>query len=145
MELGTFEEVELIVDQIASNKIPPPNKAQSLVIIRQLLRVAKKLEEQSANIEAAKKEVADMYEMNLAQAKTIKALQYELEGTQDMAQFYAFLRCRPDWFDWDVVPVPSMPQDWKGHDDDGMKLDAAIDLVMGRMIFQQLSEAEELK
>ena len=45
MELGTIEEVELIVDQIASNKIPPPNKAQSLVIIRQMVRMAKRIEE----------------------------------------------------------------------------------------------------
>lgn len=45
MELGTVEEVELIVDQIASNKIPPPNKAQSLVIIRQMVRMAKRIAE----------------------------------------------------------------------------------------------------
>jgi hypothetical protein len=50
MELGTLEEVELIVDQIASNKIPPPNKAQSLVIIRQMMRMAKQVEAQAKEI-----------------------------------------------------------------------------------------------
>ena len=50
MELGTIEEVELIVDQIASNKIPPPNKAQSLVIIRQMVRMAKQVEAQAKEI-----------------------------------------------------------------------------------------------
>lgn len=50
MELGTIEEVELIVDQIASNQIPPPNKAQVLVVIRQMVRMAKQVEAQAKEI-----------------------------------------------------------------------------------------------
>lgn len=50
MELGTIEEIELIVGQIASNKIPPPNKAQSLVIIRQMVRMMRKIDDQAAMI-----------------------------------------------------------------------------------------------
>lgn len=57
MELGTVKEVELIVDQIASNKIPPPNKAQSLVIIRQMVRMAEKIEAQQSEIEELKYQI----------------------------------------------------------------------------------------
>ncbi len=43
MELGEIEEVKEIARQIECRLIPPPNKAQSLVIIRQMIRMAEKI------------------------------------------------------------------------------------------------------
>lgn len=82
MELGTVDEVELIVDQIASNKIPPPNKAQSLVIIRQMVRLAKRiaeLEKQLAANNPLLDEAADKID---AMEKQIRTLEMALAETE---------------------------------------------------------------
>ena len=44
METGTAEEVRKIASQIEARKIPPPNRAQSLVLIRQMVLMAEQLE-----------------------------------------------------------------------------------------------------
>ena len=45
MELGAADEVRKIASQIEARLIPPPNRAQSLVIIRQMVRMAEQIEE----------------------------------------------------------------------------------------------------
>jgi len=50
MELGAIEEVKEIARQIECRLIPPPNKAQSLVIIRQMIRMAEKIESLEAKL-----------------------------------------------------------------------------------------------
>ena len=44
MEMETVEEVRKIASQIEARQIPPPNRAQSLVLIRQMVRMAEQLE-----------------------------------------------------------------------------------------------------
>jgi len=44
MDLGTSQELFEIADQIATGEIPPPNKAQSILLIRAIARIIEQQE-----------------------------------------------------------------------------------------------------
>lgn len=51
-----IDEAKSILEQIESCKIPPPNKMQTLIIIRQLIKAAERVEELEAQLADTEKE-----------------------------------------------------------------------------------------
>ena len=55
------------------------------------------------------------------------------DALQKDADRYRFLRMHTDWFDWDIVVQPHLPADHPAHDYFEVKIDCAIDFVMGNL------------
>lgn len=55
------------------------------------------------------------------------------DALQKDADRYRWLRMHTDWFDWDIVVQPHLPADHPAHDYFEVKIDCAIDFVMGNL------------
>ena len=72
-------------------------------------------------------------------AERDKATQYwqiaegRCDALQKDADRYRWLRMHTDWFDWDIVVQPHLPADHPAHDYFEVKIDCAIDFVMGNL------------
>ncbi len=57
----------------------------------------------------------------------------KIDALQKDADRYRWLRMHTDWFDWDIVVQPHLPADHPAHDCFEVKIDCAIDFVMGNL------------
>ncbi len=96
---------KLIIKGLQSGDIPLPSKFQTIGI----------------------------YEQIIDWAEEVHVLREKLRIAELDAERYHYLRRNTDWFDWDIVVQAPLPAEHPAYDDDSIKIDCAIDFVMGNL------------
>lgn len=98
-------------------------------------RLAAELEAQHLRdvhtLECWNKAITDLQAERDVAKHNCEAQERENERLQKDADRYRWLRMHTDWFDWDIVVQPHLPADHPAHDYFEVKIDCAIDFVMG--------------